>query len=167
MKILETDRFILRQLTVEDAAFIFQLVNDPDWLRFIGDRGVRTLDDARNYLRNGPLAMYERVGFGLYLVERKSDGVSLGMCGLIKREGLDDVDIGFAHLPQYRAQGYAFEAASAVLAYGRREFGLKRIVAITSLDNEKSIRLLERLGFVFERTIRLPGGNEDLKLFAA
>lgn len=165
--ILETEQLILRQLTIDDDAFILELLNDPDWLRFIGDRGVRTLDDARNYLRNGPLAMYERVGFGLYLVERKSDGVSLGMCGLIKREGLDDVDIGFAYLPQYRAQGYAFEAASATLAYGQQTFGLKRIVAITSLDNERSIQLLEKLGFAFEQLIRLSDDGEELNLFAA
>ena len=99
IKILETDRLILRRLSVEDAAFILELVNDPLWLRFIGDRGVRTLDEARAYILNGPVAMYERAGFGLYLVERKIDSTSLGMCGLIKRDGLDDVDLGFAFLP--------------------------------------------------------------------
>ena len=165
-KVLETERLIIRKLNVDDAAFIFELVNDPDWLRFIGDRGVRTLEDAGKYILNGPMAMYERVGFGLYLVELKSNGTPIGMCGLIKREGLDDVDIGFAYLPQFRAQGYAYEAASAVLAYGRREFGLKRIVAITSVDNERSIQLLEKLGFAFEKLIKLPGDDEELKLFA-
>lgn len=167
MTILETDRLIVRHFTLDDAAFILELLNDPDWLRFIGDRGVRTLDDARAYLINGPLAMYQRSGFGLYAVALKSSGVPIGMCGLIKREGLDDVDLGFAYLPEYRAQGYGYEAAAAVLADGRQTFGLKRIVAITSLDNEKSIRLLERLGFAFEKIIRLPGGDEELKLFAA
>jgi RimJ/RimL family protein N-acetyltransferase len=165
-KVIETDRLALRPLTVDDAAFIFELVNDPDWLRFIGDRGVRTLEDARNYILNGPVAMYERVGFGLYLVELKSDSTPIGMCGLIKREGLDDVDLGFAYLPKYRAQGYAYEAASAVQAYGRQTLGLKHIVAITAVDNEPSIRLLEKLGFVFEKTIRLPNDDEELKLFA-
>jgi RimJ/RimL family protein N-acetyltransferase len=167
MKVVETDRLTLRRLAVEDSAFILELVNDPDWLRFIGDRGVRTLEDARTYLLNGPLAMYERTGFGLYAVELKSDSVPIGMCGLIKRDGLADVDIGFAYLPQYRAHGYAYEAASAVLAYGRSEFGLKRIVAITSPDNERSIQLLEKLGFTFEKIITLPGNNEELKLFSA
>jgi RimJ/RimL family protein N-acetyltransferase len=165
-KVLETERLTLRQLTVEDDAFIFELVNDPDWLRFIGDRGVRTLEDARSYILNGPVAMYERVGFGLYLVELKGDGIPIGMWGLIKREGLDDVDIGFAYLPKYRSQGYAYEAASAVLAYGQREFGLTRIVAITTIDNELSVRLLIRLGFVFEKLIQLPNDSEELKLFA-
>lgn len=165
--ILETERLSLRKFVLDDAAFILELVNDPDWLRFIGDRKVHSFEDARTYLQNGPLAMYDRSGFGLYAVTLKGDESPIGMCGLIKREGLDDVDVGFAFLLPYRSHGYAYEAAAAVLAYGRREFGLKRIVAITSLDNEKSIRLLERLGFVFEKTTRLPGSDEELKLFAA
>jgi [ribosomal protein S5]-alanine N-acetyltransferase len=165
-KILETDRLTLRQLSVEDDAFILELVNDPAWLRFIGDRGVRTLDDARAYILKGPVAMYERVGFGLYLVERKNDGVSLGICGLIKRDGLEDVDLGFAFLPEFRAQGYATESAAAVLAYGQSVFDLKRVVAITSPDNDRSTRLLEKLGFTFEKLIHLPNDSEEVKLFA-
>jgi [ribosomal protein S5]-alanine N-acetyltransferase len=165
-KVLETNRLSLRWLSVEDDAFILELVNDPLWLRFIGDRGVRTLDDARNYILKGPVAMYERAGFGLYLVERKNDGVPLGICGLIKREALDDVDLGFAFLPEYRAQGYAYESAVVVLAYGQSEFDLKRIVAITSPDNERSARLLEKLGFTFEKMIQLPHEKEAVKLFA-
>lgn len=164
--ILETDRLFVRRLTLDDAAFILELVNDPDWLRFIGDRHVHSLDEARTYLLNGPLAMYSRSGFGLYAVVLKGSGVPIGMCGLIKREGLIDVDLGFAYLPEYRAQGYAYEAASAVMAYGRREFGLQRIVAITSLDNVRSIQLLEKLGFVFEKIIQLSDDGEELKLFA-
>jgi RimJ/RimL family protein N-acetyltransferase len=167
LKILETDRLNLRMLSVEDDAFILELVNDPLWLRFIGDRGVRTLEDARDYILRGPVAMYERVGFGLYLVEHKSDGVPLGICGLIKRDGLEDVDIGFAFLPEFRAQGYAYESAAAVLAYGRSVLGLKRIVAITSPDNEQSARLLEKLGFTFEKMIRLPHDSDAVKLFAS
>lgn len=151
----------------EDAAFILKLVNDPLWLRFIGDRGVRTLEDARAYILKGPVAMYERVGFGLYLVEHKRDGVPLGICGLIKRDGLDDVDLGFAFLPEFRAQGYAYESAAAVLAYGRNVLGLKRIVAITSPDNERSVHLLEKLGFTFEKMIQLPNDSEAVKLFAS
>jgi [ribosomal protein S5]-alanine N-acetyltransferase len=165
-KVLETDRLSLRRLSVEDNAFVLELVNDPLWLRFIGDRGVRTLDDARDYVLKGPVAMYERVGFGLYLVERKSDGVPLGICGLIKRDALEDVDLGFAFLPEFRAHGYAYESAAAVLAYGRHAFGLNRIVAITSPDNEQSARLLEKLGFTFEKMIQLPNDSEAVKLFA-
>lgn len=167
MKVLETDRLILRRLSVEDNEFMLELVNDPAWLRFIGDRGVRTLDDARDYILKGPVVMYARVGFGLYLVEQKSDGVPIGICGLIKRDALDDVDIGFAFLPKFRAQGYAYESASAVLTYGQSVFGLKRIVAITSPDNDRSAQLLEKLGFTFEQMVRLSDDGEELKLFAA
>ena len=166
LKVLETGRLILRWLTTDDAEFIMELVNEPSWLRFIGDRKVRTVEDARGYIAKGPAAMYDRVGFGLYLVERKDDGVPLGMCGLIKRDGLDDVDIGFAFLPRYWGQGYAFESASAVLAFGQREFGLKRIVAITSKDNESSIKLLQNIGLKFEKMIQLSADDEDVKLFA-
>lgn len=165
MQVLETDRLIIRWLTVEDAAFILELVNDPSWLRFIGDRGVRTLEDARNYILKGPAEMYGRLGFGLYLVELKDEGVPIGTCGLIKRDSLKDVDIGFAFLPSFRGQGYAYEAASAVLAYGKNTLGLKRIVAIVSPGNERSIKLLEKLGLQFEQRLQL-SERDEVKLFA-
>jgi RimJ/RimL family protein N-acetyltransferase len=165
MKVLETDRLILRRLSVEDAGFILQLVNEPSWLRFIGDRGVRTLEDARNYILKGPVEMYLRHGFGLYLVELKADAVPIGLCGLLKRDTLKDVDIGFAFLPGYWGKGYAHEAAAAVLTYARSALGLGRIVAITSLDNHSSIRLLEKLGMTFEQTIRLTEDAPEVKLF--
>ncbi len=158
--VLTTQRLILRRLTLDDAAFILELLNDPAWLRFIGDKGVRTQDDARDYLRKGPLAMYDKEGFGLYLVERKDGHIPIGMCGLIKRDSLDDVDIGFAYLPAYRTQGFAHEAAAAVLAHGRRDFGLRRIVAITSPENARSIALLERLGMQFGRMVKLSADDE-------
>jgi RimJ/RimL family protein N-acetyltransferase len=166
MIVLQTERLILRRLTLDDAAFILELVNEPSWLQFIGDRGVRNLEDARNYLVKGPLAGYDRVGFGLYLVESKDSGVPMGMCGLIKRDTLPDVDIGFAFFPRFWGQGYAYEAAAAVLAYGRKTLGLKRIVAITDPDNHSSIKLLERLGLKFEQLIQLSGDSMKLKLFA-
>jgi ribosomal-protein-alanine N-acetyltransferase len=165
-KVLETDRLVLRRLGLEHAAFILELVNDPSWLRFIGDKGVRSLDDARGYLVAGPMAMYERHGFGLYFVELREGGVALGMCGLIKRDALDDVDIGFAFLPGFRGKGYAAEASAAVMAYGRSVIGLDRIVAITSPDNDNSIRLLEKLGLKFERMLLLAGDDTETKLFA-
>jgi RimJ/RimL family protein N-acetyltransferase len=165
--VLETERLIVRKLTTDDAPFILELVNEPSWIQFIGDRGVRTLDAARAYISNGPIAMYERFGFGLYLVMLKGDKVPLGMCGLIKRDALPDVDIGFAFLPRYWGKGYAIEAAAAVLAYGRRALGLGRIVAITSPDNQSSIKLLEKIGFVFEGMIRLPGETSEVRLFSA
>jgi len=165
VRVLETERLVLRWITAEDAEFILELLNEPSWLRFIGDRGVRALDDAREYVRNGPAAMYERHGVGLYLVESKQDAAPLGICGLIRRDSLEDIDIGFAFLPGYWGNGYALESSAAVLEYGRRALGLRRIVAITSPDNDSSIRLLEKLGLKFERTMRMPGETEDVKLF--
>jgi len=162
---METDRLILRWLSAGDAAFILELVNDADWLRYIGDKGVRNLDDARGYIDKGPIDMYRRLGFGLYRVELKTDGTPIGICGLIKRETLDDVDIGFAFLPQFRSQGYGSEAARETLEHGRDVFGLKRVVAITSADNEASGRLLEKIGLRFE-SMYAPGNEAPLRFFA-
>lgn len=164
--VLETERLRLRPIEPADAAFILELLNEPGWLRFIGDRGVRTLEAAHDYIRQGPAAMIERHGFGLLLVEHRGEGTPLGMCGLIKREALDDVDIGFAFLERHGRRGYAFEAASAVLAHAREVLGLARIVAITSVDNHASIRLLEKIGLRFEKVMKLPGGDEPINLFA-
>jgi RimJ/RimL family protein N-acetyltransferase len=135
-------------------------------VRNIGDKGVRTALDAQRYIQTGPVASYERFGFGLYLVELKKTGASIGICGLIKRESLENVDVGFAFLPMFWSKGYALEAASAVLAYGRDVLGISRIVAITSPENNGSIKVLERLGLRFERMIRLSEDAAELKLFA-
>lgn len=166
MCVLETDRLILHRLTVEDAAFILDLLNQPSFLQYIGDRGVRTLDDARRYILNGPVASYKRFGFGLNRVELKATGTPIGLCGLLKRETLDDVDIGFAFLPSFWSKGYAYESASAVLEQGLDALGLPRIVAITAPDNHRSIRLLEKLGLRFERLARLSEAEPEVKLFA-
>lgn len=166
MKVLETERLTLRRVSADDGEFILELLNDPSWLRFIGDRGVRTLDAARGYISESLVAMYERLGFGLYLTELKGVGVPAGLCGLIKRDSLEDVDIGFAFLPEFRGAGYAYESALAVMEYGQRAFGLRRIVAITSLDNYDSERLLEKLGFKFERMVKLSGEGAEVRLFA-
>jgi RimJ/RimL family protein N-acetyltransferase len=165
MNVLETDRLILRRLDPGDAAFILGLVNEPSWVQFIGDKGVRTLDDARAYILNGPMAMYERYGFGLYWTGLKS-GEPIGICGLVKRPALDDVDLGFALLPAYWGNGYAAESAAAVLDLAHRALGLERIVAITSQDNVRSIRLLEKLGLAFERNIRMSEAAPEVRLFA-
>jgi RimJ/RimL family protein N-acetyltransferase len=167
MKVLETERLILRRVTVEDDEFILELLNDPSWLRFIGDRGVRTLDGARDYILKSLVAMYERLGFGLYLVELKGEGVPVGICGLIKRDSLEDVDIGFAFLPQFCREGYGYESASAVMEYGKRTFGLKRLVAITSSENYPSAKLLEKLGFNFEGMVKLSDDSEEISLFSS
>ena len=165
--VLETDRLLLRRLDPEgDATFMLRLTNEPSWLEHIGDRGVRTLEDARNYIRNGPVDMYRRLGFGLYLVELEATGEPLGICGLVRREGLEDVDLGFAFLPEHWSRGYALESASAVLDWSRGQSGLGRIVAITTDRNHPSIKLLGRLGFVFERMVQLRIGDPELRLYA-
>lgn len=165
-EVLSTKRLRLRHATTGDEQFTLTLVNDPAFIRNIGDRGVRTLADAERYLRDGPIASYEKFGFGMYLVELRGDGTPIGLCGFVKRDWLPDVDIGFAFLPQYRSQGYALESASAVRAYGREVLGLKRIVAIVSPDNAASIRLLERIGLRFESMVRPANEDADIKLFA-
>lgn len=165
MRILETARLELRRMTPADAPLILALLNDPGFLRFIGDKGVRTLADAAAYIERGPLASYAQHGFGLWLVTLKDGGTAIGMCGLIKREGLDDVDLGFAYLPQYGGRGYATEAAAAILHYGRTVLGLPRIVAITAPDNAASINVLQKVGLRHTRTIRLPSFQTDSLLF--
>jgi len=165
MKILETDRLALHRLTVDDAEFILELLNQPSYLRYIGDKGVRTLDEARNYILKGPMDSYERFGFGLYLTSLKESGVPIGLCGLLKREFLEDPEVGYAFLPQFWSKGYAFESASAAMAYGRDVLGLHRIVAITAPDNEGSIRVLEKLGLKFDRMIRFSGDGDEVRLF--
>jgi [ribosomal protein S5]-alanine N-acetyltransferase len=165
VKILETERLILRQMGAEDAEFIFELVNEAAFIRNVGDKGVRALDDARNYILTGPVASYAKFGFGLYLVALRDTGDAIGICGLLKRDSLEDVDIGFAFLERFRRKGFAYESAAAVMGYGRNELGLKRIVAITSADNEGSMRVLEKIGLRFEKMIRMPGSDEDTRLF--
>jgi RimJ/RimL family protein N-acetyltransferase len=162
---LETERLRLRRLTLDDAPFILRLVNEPAWLQFIGDKGVRNLDEARRYLRKGPLELYARFGFGPLAVEFKTDATPIGVCGLLKRETLPDADIGFAFFPHYWGQGYAFEAATAVLADARQRLGLKRILALTAPANVASIRLLGRLGLKDEGMVRGVPDAPESKLF--
>lgn len=157
MIIAETDRLILRRLTHEDKHFILRLVNEPSWLRFIGDRNVHSPEDAVRYITDGPMAMYAKYGFGLFLVVLKGSDTPIGMCGLLKRDTLEHADIGFAFLPEYWGQGYAYEAAAATMAYGQKQHGLNKIIAITSPDNASSIKLLKKLGLVEKEIIQLPG----------
>ena len=167
MTILETQRLVLRRISVDDAEFILELLNQPSFLRYIGDKEVRNNADAVRYLQTGPISSYERFGFGLYLVELKETGLPIGMCGLLKRDTLPEVDIGFAFLPSYWSLGYALESASAVMNYGREVLGLRRIVAITSPDNDASIRLLEKIGLRFERMIKLSEDQSEVRLFGS
>jgi [ribosomal protein S5]-alanine N-acetyltransferase len=166
VRILETPRLILRHFIPDDAAFIYELLNQPAWKQYIGDRGVDSLEAARNYIETVPRASYRRHGFGLYAIELKTNGALVGMCGLIKRDSLADVDIGYALLSGFEGQGLAYEAAAATLAYSRDTLGLGRVVAITIPDNQRSARLLERLGMRYEGLIDLTDTGEQLRLYA-
>lgn len=165
MSVIETKRLILRQFTPDDAGFIYALLNQPAWKQYIGDRGIDSLAAARAYIENVLIASYRKNGFGLLAIELKEGGALAGMCGLIKRDTLADVDIGFALMPQYEGLGLAYEAAAATLAYSHDTLGLARVAAITSLDNERSMKLLERLGMRYEGVIRFPGDSEQLRLY--
>lgn len=167
MLVIETDRLRLRHLAAEDAAFMLELLNDPAFIRNIGDRGVRSEPDALRYLLDGPVASYARHGYGLYLVETKAADERAGICGLVKREYLDDADIGFAFLPRYWRRGYAYESATAVKAHAFETLGLPRVLAITSPDNAGSIRVLEKIGLRFDRMIRPPGDAGEVRLFTS
>jgi RimJ/RimL family protein N-acetyltransferase len=166
LKVLETDRLIIRRMSIDDSRFMLGLLNEPSWLHFIGDRGVRTIGDAQSYILKGPVEMYARLGFGFCIVEMKIATCPIGICGLAKRDYLDDVDIGFALLPQYCGKGYAYESANAVLKYAKNELALKRVVATTRSGNHSSANLLRKLGLRFERIVKHPDGNRELELFA-
>ncbi|MEO8041234.1 MAG: GNAT family N-acetyltransferase [Acidobacteriota bacterium] len=165
-EVLTTERLVLRHFTLDDAPFILELLNEPGWKRYIGDRGVNDLDGARNYIETGPVASYRKHGFGLWAVELKSDNSLGGMCGLIKRETLDDVDIGFALLARLEGYGFAREAAEATLAFAQVSLGLSRVVAITTIDNDRSGRLLKRIGMVDQGEVSFAPGGETLRLYA-
>jgi RimJ/RimL family protein N-acetyltransferase len=164
--VLETERLTLTRLSYDDCDFIVELLNEPEFRRFIGDKEVRSRDDAREYLRKGPIGSYECHGYGMFLVRNKSDNAPMGMCGLVKREAFDTPDIGFAFLRRYWAKGYAVEAAIAVLEYGKNILQLPRIIAIVDPDNEASIRLVEKLGMTFASMVRMPGESKDINMYA-
>jgi RimJ/RimL family protein N-acetyltransferase len=163
--VLATERLTLRHLASRDAPFILQLLNEDGFLKYIGDKGVRTLADARDYILKGPVDSYRRHGYGLYLTSLH-DGTPIGICGLVKRDTLRDVDVGFAFLTQYWSKGYASEAAAAALEHGRSTLRLGRIVAITAPDNLGSIAVLEKIGLRLERRVTLVAGGPEVNLYA-
>lgn len=165
MLALETERLIIRDFATEDSPFILRLLNEPSFIRYIADKGVRTLDQASDYLLQGPMASYRVHGHGLYGVALKASGALIGMCGLIKREAFTEIDLGYAFLPEFEAKGYAFESAQAVLDYGIRELGLGKCIALVSPDNDRSIRLLHKLGFHFARTVQMAPDDPGTALF--
>jgi RimJ/RimL family protein N-acetyltransferase len=162
---LETDRLLIRWLSLDDSQFILRLLNEPSFIQNIADRGVRNDNDARSYIQNGPVASYEQFGFGLYLVQLKDSGTPIGICGLLKREAFDFPDLGYALLPEYWSKGYAIEAARSVLNFARNQQDLKRVLAIVNADNVASIRLLEKCDFRFEKTVQL-AEDADVQLYA-
>lgn len=162
---IETERLVLDKFSIEDAPFILTLLNTPSWIQSIGNRGVKTLADAQSYISDGALNSYRQHGFGPYLVKLKTNGLPIGLCGLFKRDTVDDPDIGFALLPDYTGKGYGFESATAVMKYARDVLGLTRIVGITLPTNQYSIRLLEKLGLRFERRINVRADGEESLLF--
>jgi RimJ/RimL family protein N-acetyltransferase len=166
LKIIKTERLNLRHLNPDDGEFILELLNEPDWIKYIGDRGIRTIDDSKKYIQDGPMTMYEEHGIGLYAVELKGSTTAIGVCGLIQRDFLKDVDLGFGFLSKYWGKGYAYEAAQATLTYGVEELGYPRIAGFTSLDNEKSANLLQKLGMKDEGRIKYASTAEYVRLFA-
>lgn len=165
--VLESDRLRLRRLTTADGEFMLRLLNEPSFIANIGDRGVRTLAAARQYLVDGAIASYEKHGYGLYRVELKATGEVIGICGLVKRDYLADADVGFAFLPEFWSQGYAAESAAAVKGFAFETLGMKRVVAITSPGNLGSMRVLEKIGMRFEGMIKPPADAAEVRLFSA
>jgi RimJ/RimL family protein N-acetyltransferase len=164
--ILETERLRLREFDVGDTEFIIALLNSPGWLEYIGDRNVKTKEQAGSYLENGPLKSYKQNGFGLCMVETK-EGIPIGMSGIIRRDFLEHPDIGFALLPEYQSQGYAFEIADALLKYAKIDLKLATVFAITLPNNTRSIRLLEHIGLRFSKTICRDASGEELLLYSS
>lgn len=164
--ILETTRLVIRELEKSDAEFILKLLNAPSFLKYIGDRNVRTKDQARIFIEEKYRKSYTENGFGLYAVDLKSDNATTGICGLVKREGLDMPDIGFAFLPEFEGKGFGFESASAILNYSKETLGISEVWAIATQDNSASHNLLEKLGFTFDRVVTMSGGGGELKLFS-
>ncbi len=164
--IAETSRVVLREVSRSDSAFILELMNEPAYIENIGDRGIRTLDDAGRYIDAKYTANYSGLGYGLYLVKAKAGGAPIGICGFVKREVLECADIGFAYLEKYRSRGYGYESAEAVLRYGRDKLGFVRVFGVTSPKNKNSVGLLNKLGFDYDRIISLPGYVEDSYLFS-
>jgi RimJ/RimL family protein N-acetyltransferase len=164
--VLQTERLRLREFGIADAEFIVELLNDEEFLRYIGDRGVRTTEDAREYIRSGPIASYDRDGIGIWLVIRIEDSRLVGTCGLLRRDELDAPDVGFAFLPDYRSQGYGYESARAVLDHATETLGIARVLGVTQTDNTASIALLEKLGLRYEDVVRLDDKGPDLAMYS-
>lgn len=167
MIIAETERLLISKVTLEDAPFFYELMNTPNWLKYIGDRNIKSVKASEENLKNGILKSYKESGFGFYKVLLKSEkNKTIGTTGMVKREQLEDVDIGFGFLPNYEGKGYGYESSIEIMKLAKSKFNLKKIVAITNPDNNNSIKLLEKLGLVFEKRINPFDKDEELLLFA-
>ncbi|MDH7447362.1 GNAT family N-acetyltransferase [Aquimarina sp. 2201CG14-23] len=162
---LETERLILKPATLADASFYLELLNTPKWIQNIGDRNVKSIAEAKNYIAEKMTPQLERLGYSNYTVIRKLDNKKLGCCGLYDREGIEGVDIGFAFLPDFEGKGYAYESALKIKEVGISEFGIQKISAITIPANKSSQKLLEKLEFTFIKIINIPNDDEDLMLY--
>lgn len=163
--LISSNRLHLSEFSLKDASFFFELVNDPDWIKYIGDRNIKTISDSEDYLKNKIIPSYKQFGFGFYVVRLKESNLPIGMCGLIKRDWMSYVEIGYAFLNKHRSKGYAIEASIATKKYAKEEIGISKIAALTDVDNEKSGNLLNRLGLEFERLISYPGEQKKCKLY--
>lgn len=163
---LTTDRLTLAEFTTADSAFILRLVNTPSWIKYIGERDVSNIAEAEQYLLEGPIKSYRDHGFGFYGMKLRSTGKPIGMCGLIKRDDMKEIDLGFALLPEFEGQGYALEAARAVLEYAAEKLGLVRLIAFTLPNNLRSISLLKRLGFSYEESMLYGTEKEEVDVFS-
>ncbi|MCB0381935.1 MAG: GNAT family N-acetyltransferase [Psychroserpens sp.] len=167
MIVAETNRLLLSKITVEDAAFILELMNTPGWLKYNGDRNVKTLEQASDYIKNNQLKCYETHGYGYYKLQVKCENLKpIGTSGLLKREQLEHVDIGFSLLPDYHRKGYAYEAASEIMKLAKTSFNIKTLSAITLPINHPSIHLLEKLGLSYQKTVKPFEDDKELLLFA-
>jgi len=162
---IKTRRLILRPTSEEDAEIMFELLNTPKWLKYIGDRNIDSIESAKEYIKTKMLPQLDRLGYSNYTIIRVSDNLKIGICGLYDREGLDGIDLGFAILPEYERKGYAFESANKLKNMALNEFGLSEIIAITTKDNIASHKLLEKLGFNLNRTTKLPKDDDELLLY--
>lgn len=163
--IIETERLLLKPMSTDDSQLIFELYNSPNFIRFIGDRNIKTVDDAENYIKNKFLPQIEKLGYGNYLISRKEDGKKIGSVGIFERDGLDVHDIGFSFLPEFEGKGYGYESASKLMEVGFKEFGLKKISAITTKENISSQKLIEKLGLKFQKMVSLPNDEEELRYY--
>lgn len=165
MKVTQTRRLILRHINIDDAEFMLRLLNDPAFMQYIGDKQVRDMESAKNYILEGPVTSYRTYGYGLYLIELMEGNAPIGICGILRRDFLDHAELGYALMPDYCGCGYAVEAAKATLELARDDLQLSRLIAITASDNKRSIKLLEKIGMLFVEMTELASDGEEVKLY--